>query len=91
MLDLVHLCTLVLLSLSDEVIMNAKLLSNDLSFAELLLSMGDLQGRLQENQVLIVIGHRDRQQKKACPSQAFISFSMGAPAEFTNFNCSLER
>lgn len=51
MLDLVHLRTLVLLSLSDEVIMNAKLLSNDLSFAELLLSMGDLQGRLQENQV----------------------------------------
>ena len=51
----------VLISISDELIMNAKLLSNDLSFAELLLSMGDLQGRLQENQVLIVIGHRDRQ------------------------------
>ena len=48
-------------SISDEVIMNAKLLSNDLSFAELLLSMGDLQGRLQETQVLIVIGHRDHQ------------------------------
>lgn len=60
MLDLVHLRTLVLLSLFDEVIMNAKLLSNDLSFAELLLSMGDLQGRLQETQVPIVMGHRDR-------------------------------
>lgn len=60
--------------------MNAKLLSNDLSFGALLLSMGDLQGRLQETQVLIVIGHRDHQWKRACPSQSFISFSMGAPA-----------
>lgn len=56
--------------------MNAKLLS----FVELLLSMGDLQGRLQETQDLIVIGHRDHQRKRACPSQCFISFSMGAPA-----------
>lgn len=100
MLDLIHLHTYVLLlSLYLTTLLWMKssyhmtpsgILYYEFSFPELLLSMEDLQGRLQEIHIQIVIEHQDHQGNKAGPSQTILSFSMGVPAWFTNFNWSPE-